>query len=112
MSIVNLLVEKAQAQLGGVTDLPRIPVLQNTSLVDIILRVINTLLLIAGIIAFLYLIIQGISYITAGGDPEKATAARQGVINAVIGIVIIIASFALIRFVIRSLGAGGGFFGF
>lgn len=109
MSALSLLVEKAIAQ--QVTDLPSVPVLQNTDLVTLILRIINALLLIAGIIAFIYLIVQGISYITAGGDAEKATAARQGVINAVIGIVIIIASFAIIRFVIARLGGGlGGIF--
>ncbi len=51
----------------------------------------------AGFIAVLYLIIAGITYITAGGNPDQAKKGQQGVINAVIGIVIIMAAYFIIR---------------
>lgn len=62
--------------------------------------------IIAGITAVLYLIYSGILYITAGGSADKAKAARQGIINAIIGIFVITAAFAIIRL---AISAGSGF---
>ncbi|EKD56478.1 MAG: hypothetical protein ACD_58C00176G0002 [uncultured bacterium] len=61
--------------------------------------VINLLLLIAGILAVIYLIWSGMLYITAGGDTGKADKGRTGIVNAIIGLVIISAAYLLVRFV-------------
>lgn len=61
--------------------------------------VINLILLIAGILAVIYLIYSGILYITAGGDTGKADKGRTGIVNAIIGLVIISAAYLLVRFV-------------
>lgn len=60
--------------------------------------VMGWVLAIVAIIAFVYLMMSGISYITAGGDSEKATKARNGIINAIIGIVVVVLSFFILRF--------------
>lgn len=62
-------------------------------------RVVNIILLIAGILAVIYLVWAGIVYITAGGDTAKADKGRVGIVNALIGLVVIAAAFLLIRFV-------------
>jgi len=59
--------------------------------------ILNTLTLIAGTAAVLFLIWYGIQYIMAGGSPDKAKAARAGIVNAVIGIIIIAAAYGIIR---------------
>jgi len=59
-------------------------------------KLFDFLVLAAGIAAVIYLIWYGIQYITAGGSPEKVKAARTGVINTVIGIVIIFCAFGLV----------------
>ncbi len=62
-------------------------------------------LFIAGfLLAFVYLITGGISWISAGGDKTKLEAARDNITNAIIGIIIVGASFALTTLV-------AGFFG-
>lgn len=61
--------------------------------------VVTAILMIAGIIAFLYLIYAGIMYMTAGGDAEKAQGARTAILNTVIGIIIIVIAYALVRYV-------------
>lgn len=61
--------------------------------------VINLILLIAGILAVIYLIWSGVLYITAGGDTGKADKGRTGIVNAIIGLVIISAAYLLVRFV-------------
>ncbi|MEI6477437.1 MAG: hypothetical protein WCO52_00395 [bacterium] len=63
-------------------------------------RAINILLLLAGILAVIYLIWSGFQYITSAGNAEKAKVARQGIINAVIGIVVIVAAFFIVRFAV------------
>ena len=52
---------------------------------------------LAGVLAVLYVLWAGIQYITSGGSPEKAKAARTSVINAVIGVIIVVAAYAIIR---------------
>lgn len=59
--------------------------------------VIRVMLWVVTAVAVIYLIISGFNYITAGGDQEKADAARKGIINAVIGIVVIVAVYFIIN---------------
>lgn len=93
---------------GGGTD--------NTNLSTVFGSIIALVLLIAAIVAFFYLIVSGFQYITAGGEAEKATKARQGIINAIIGIVVILISYVVITYVVGAIGGtdetGGGVFGF
>jgi len=71
---------------------------------DLIGLIVTWLLAIAAVIAFVYLVMSGISYITAGGDAEKATKARTGILNAVIGIAVIALAYIIMRF---AIGLGG-----
>ena len=75
-------------------------------LTSVAARVINLILLIAGILAVIYLIWSGLIYITAGGDTAKADKGRTGIVNAVIGLVIIAAAYIIVRFVSGALYAG------
>ena len=72
-------------------------------LYDLIGKIINVILIAVGVIAVLYLIYGGITYVTAGGDAEKATQGRTTITNAIIGIIIIAASFAIYNFVVGSI---------
>lgn len=69
--------------------------------------IMGWVLAVVAIIAFVYLIISGVNYITAGGDSEKATKARNGILNAIIGIVVVVVAFFILRFA-ASLGAKVG----
>lgn len=55
--------------------------------------VIKIILWIAAVAAILYLLWSGVMYITAGGDDDKATSARKGIINAIIGIVVVVGAY-------------------
>ncbi len=70
-------------------------------------RVINFALLLAGIVAFFYVLYGGFMYLTSGGDQTGAQKGRTMIANALIGIVIIFVSYALINFFIRILDQGG-----
>lgn len=66
-------------------------------------NIINIILIVVGLVAVLYLIWGGVTYVTAGGDAEKAGKGRTTITNAIIGIVIIAASLAIYNYVIGSL---------
>lgn len=53
----------------------------------------------AALVAFIYLLVAGFNYITAGGDSDKASKGGKGITNALIGIIVIIAAYTLVRFV-------------
>lgn len=73
---------------------------------ELIQGIINLLLAIASLLAVLFIIIGGIRYITAHGNEEQAEGAKKTLLHAVIGIVLIIMSFAIINIIANSLVGG------
>lgn len=69
------------------------------NLTSLILSIINIILAVAGLIAVLILIIGGFRYVTSFGNEEAVKQAKGMIINAIIGIVIIILSFVIVRVV-------------
>ncbi|MBP7058105.1 hypothetical protein KBB06_02055 [Candidatus Gracilibacteria bacterium] len=72
---------------------------------SLLLTIINYFLGFLGVLAVLMVIYGGVLYITASGDPQKAGKGQKIIMYAVIGIIIILLSFALINTV---LGAALG----
>jgi cytochrome bd-type quinol oxidase subunit 2 len=70
---------------------------------QILLTVIQILLAVAGLVAVVFLIIGGFRYITAGGNEESSESAKKTITNAIIGIVIIILSFVIVRVIANAL---------
>jgi len=62
-------------------------------------NIVIAAMVIAGLMVFFYLIIGGIQYITSGGDKAQAEAARDRITYALIGLVIVVGSFAIIKLV-------------
>lgn len=74
------------------------PVTENTPpLEKLIMNAANVYLMVAGMLAFLYLVYSGILYITSAGDTEKAKRAQTGLINVIIGIVVVSLSYVIVR---------------
>lgn len=67
----------------------------NTTVAVLVAKVIDVLLYVAGIAAVIYLLYAGILYITSAGDEAKAEKGRKGIVNAVIGIIIITLAFVI-----------------
>jgi len=94
---MNWLVERAHAAVGDETYTwnPLTLRTEDVTLEALANTVINWVLLVAMILAVIYLIYAGIVYITAGGNPDAAKKGQQGVINAIIGIVIIALAYVI-----------------
>ncbi|MGE5392774.1 MAG: hypothetical protein ACM3NH_03460 [Candidatus Saccharibacteria bacterium] len=75
---------------------------------DFIIFIINIALAIAGLIAVFFLIIGGFRYITAAGNEDSSEQAKKIILNAIIGIVVIILSFVIVRVISNALTRGSG----
>ncbi|MBN1494994.1 hypothetical protein JW911_04650 [Candidatus Peregrinibacteria bacterium] len=76
------------------------------SIRSLILRIVDFFLLFLGLIAVIMIIYGGITYVTAGGKEEAVGKAKKIIMYAIIGIVIVLISFALVNTVIRGAGQG------
>lgn len=61
-------------------------------------------MVIAALLVFLYLIWGGIEWITSGGDKGKTQAARSKIIAAVVGLIIVASSYAILLLALNFLG--------
>jgi hypothetical protein len=67
---------------------------------SVLANVLNIISVVAGIIAVVMIIISGVKFITSQGDAGKVASARSTVIYAVIGLVIVVISQALVFFIV------------
>lgn len=106
-TIMNWLVPKAHAAtaIGTKFDWLSPAAASDTTLTNLFVRVISWILILAAGLAVIYLIYSGILYITAAGNPDSAKKGQQGVINAIIGVVIIVLAYTILT-VIMNLAAG------
>src|SRR3989344_6046334 len=80
------------------------------SLLTTIVDIVNVLLGLIGLIAAIYLVMGGVRYITSEGEEDQTKKAKNTIIYAVIGIIVIGFSAVLVNFVISNVigGEGGG----
>ena len=77
-----------------------------TSINDIwlvVAAVIEILLRLAALAAFVFIIIGGVKLITSQGDPGALAKARSAILNAVIGLVIAVTAAFLVTFIAQSI---------
>ncbi len=67
-----------------------------TSLTDLIFKVIAALLAFAGVVSVLILIVGGFWYITSAGNEEQAEKGKKAIINAIIGLAVVILAYAIV----------------
>jgi uncharacterized membrane protein YidH (DUF202 family) len=68
---------------------------------SIIETALNILSIVAGVIAVILIIIGGLKYITSQGDSQSTSSARNTIIYAAVGLVIVALSQVIVRFVIN-----------
>ena len=73
-----------------------------------IVTIVNILLALAGITAAIFLIIGGVRYIVSQGERDGTEKAKNTILYAVIGLIVIGLSAAIVNFVIGPLAGGGG----
>lgn len=80
-----------------------------TDLPQVLSGGIQLLIILAGIIAFVFLLLGGIKWITSGGDKGNVEAARNQIVQALIGLIVVFASWGLIILIQNVTGFCLGF---
>ncbi len=68
---------------------------------DIIKLVINIFSMVVGIIAVIMIIVGGLKYITSSGDSGNVTSAKNTILYAIIGLVIVALAQIIVKFVLN-----------
>lgn len=71
---------------------------------QLISAVVGTIMIIAALLAFLYLILGGIKWITSGGDKAGMEEARNKITHAIVGLIVVGAAWAIMTLVQNFLG--------
>lgn len=72
----------------------------------VINAVLGFVMVLASLLLLMYLVWGGIEWITSGGDKGKTEGARNKITAAVVGIIILAASYAIFGLVLNFLGLG------
>jgi len=76
-------------------------------LTGIIKTVINIISVIVGVVAVIMIVFGGLKYITSGGESSNVSSAKNTILYAIIGLVIVALAQFIVRFVLdKSLNAG------
>ncbi len=73
---------------------------------DLIASIIKTALSFLGIIFIVLMVLSGYQWLTAGGNEDAIKKAKSRIINAVIGLAIVILAYSITAFVFKNLPGG------
>jgi len=69
-------------------------------------RILNVISIIVGVVAVVMIIVGGFRYVVSGGDANATKSARDTVIYAVIGLIIVAIAQAIVQFVLSDTTKG------
>jgi len=78
----------------GATDVASIQSLQT-----LFTNVINIIIALAGVALFIMLVVSGFSFLFSGGDPKKLEQAKGTLTNAIIGLIVIVCAYLILRLI-------------
>ncbi len=73
------------------------------SVEGIVEKVINILSIVVGVVSVIMIIIGGLKYVTSSGDSGNVTSAKNTILYAIIGLVVVAMAQAIVRFVLTNL---------
>lgn len=68
-----------------------------------IITILNTVYFWAGLIAVVVIVIAGFIFVTSRGDSQQVTRARNAILGAVIGLVVVLLAFTITQFILGSV---------
>jgi len=64
-------------------------------------NVIDILFYVIGVIAVIMIIVGGIKYVTSNGDSSALTSAKNTILYAIVGLVVALLSYGIVKFVLN-----------
>jgi hypothetical protein len=101
--INNNLCSGASIDLSGASSSTCNGVDATNSISNLVQSLINLLSLVVGVVAVIMIIVGGLRYITSGGNDSSVTGAKNTILYAVIGLVIVALSQIIVRFVLSKI---------
>lgn len=74
---------------------------------NIVTLIVNIFSIVVGIIAVIMIVVGGFKYITSGGDSGNITSAKNTIVYAVIGLVIVALAQFIVKFVLNKVTTAG-----
>jgi len=69
-------------------------------LYDALTGIVNIFLGFLGVISLIVILIGGFKWMVSGGNEEKVAGARQMIVSGIIGLIIMLSSFAIVQFIV------------
>jgi hypothetical protein len=69
-----------------------------------ITAIANMLIFVVGAVAVIMIIIGGLKYVVSMGHPKRVESAKNTILYAVVGVVVAACSYAIVNFVLGTLG--------
>lgn len=70
---------------------------------DIVATVLNFISVVAGVVAVIMIIYGGFRFVTSAGNPENTKAARNTILFALVGLVIVAFAQVIVKFVLAKI---------
>ncbi len=78
----------------------------NSNLGNYASHLVSALILVAGLATFIYMLMGGLQWVSSGGSKDKVQEAKDKITNAIIGLTVVAAAWAIYRLVDYFLGIG------
>lgn len=73
----------------------------STRISEIITTIINIFSIVVGVVAVIMIIVGGLKYITSGGDSGNITSAKNTILYAIVGLIVVALAQIIVRFVLE-----------
>lgn len=80
--------------IGGCDESP-------TQITNTVRNVVNVLSAIIGVVTVIVMVVAGFRFVTSGGDSSKVAGAKNTMIYAIVGLILVLLSQSLVRFVLQ-----------
>ena len=77
------------------------------TLTNLIRTIINVISVVVGVVAVVMIVLGGLKYITSGGDSSNVSSAKNTIIYAVIGLVVVALAQFIVQFVLDKVTNAG-----
>ena len=75
----------------------------SSSLGDTVTSIVNILSIVAGVAAVIMIIIGGLRYVTSGGKQESVTSAKNTILYAIVGLIVVALAQIIVHFVLKNV---------
>lgn len=70
-----------------------------SSLETLFVNIVQAVVALAGVALFIMVLVAGFGFLFSAGDPKKLEAARGTLTNAIIGLIVIVAAYVILRII-------------